>query len=125
MDTYAIRIDPDGLVVRYDDPDLARYLATGQFDGQTDVVVLAAPFLPPGLYVGFIHDWGKVIGLPLNRPAWALYGRSPIFGPMFVKRDDDGPLDPALCDMLEQGAIPSLDTERAMDAWLADDRARP
>jgi hypothetical protein len=126
MTTYALRIDPDGTIVRYDEPQFAREIAVVEFGGQTDVVVLHAPFLPTDPpYVGFVHDWGKTLGHPLNRPAWSLYGRSPIYGTMFVKSDDDGPLDPALCDALEARQLPTPEIDRVMDAFLAGERMQP
>lgn len=97
-----IRIDPDGTITDIEGSDI---LAVAQpvFDS-IDVVTCRAPIFQ-GSLVGVIDDWGRVNGLPLNRKAWACYGRSPIFGPMFLAhdQDDDGhrePLDPALIALL-------------------------
>jgi hypothetical protein len=57
--------------------------------GGADVVALDSPLTPrePALFVGWIDDWGVTKGRPVNMKAWALYGRSPIHGPMVVAND--------------------------------------
>lgn len=122
MTTYALRVDPDGSVLRYDEPcsdDMARV----EFDGLTTVVRLRAPFLD-SVHVGWLHDFGAVNGMPLNRKAWGLYGGSPCYGPMFVQRDDRGPLDPDLCLMVESSDFPAPSIITVMDAWLAGNDMR-
>ncbi len=84
--TYLLRIDPDGTIIEIDDPDLLG-VSRAAFDGSTQVVACAAPWLPG--HVGVVHDWGRTEGMPLNKKAWACYGRSPIFGPMFLAYDQD------------------------------------
>lgn len=65
--------------------------------GGSDVVVLHAPMLPTAAdpWVGFIDDWGMVKHRPINMKAWALYGRSPIYGPMVLRNDDPSTPIPA------------------------------
>lgn len=45
---------------------------------------------PGGQIVGAVHQWSRVEGFPLNVKAWALYGRSPLCGPVFIAHDGDG-----------------------------------
>jgi hypothetical protein len=124
MTTYALRIEPSGEVLRYDEPcgdDLARY----EFGDQIDVVTLRAPIIPEGhLLVGFIHDWGRTLGHALNRKAWALYGGSPIYGTMFVQSDEREPLDAEFCDFVVSDAILPEAMIVHMDAWLAGQQMR-
>lgn len=101
--TTIIRIDPDGTITDIEGDDLFA-VAQPMFDS-IDVVTCRAPFFD-GFLVGAIDDWGRSMGLPLNRKAWACYGRSPIFGPMFIAHDQDDnghrpPLDPALVALLQ------------------------
>jgi hypothetical protein len=80
----ALRIDPDGTVTEL----LGTALEAGHTEFKfTTVVTCAAPFLPTDeVWVGVIDDFGAE-SLPLNRKAWGLYGRSPIYGPMFLGTD--------------------------------------
>lgn len=78
------RIDVDGTVTaRWTNAlDAARAELTS-----TTVVSLSAPILPSShVWVGVLDDFGAA-DQPLNRKAWALYGRSPIYGPMYVAAD--------------------------------------
>jgi hypothetical protein len=34
-----------------------------------------------------VHEWGRLMGLPVNMKAWAMYGRSPLAGPVWVAVD--------------------------------------
>lgn len=79
-------IEPDGTIVV--DQTAAEILVETLQDVGADVVTLRSPHLPAGVYVGWVDDWGVTKGLPVNMKAWALYGRSPIHGPMVVRRDD-------------------------------------
>lgn len=118
MNVLCLRIDPDGTVIEYTDPDLLG-LAHAEFE-ETDVVVLRSPWydervLPDGAppLVGVIYDWGRDLGLPLNVKAWALYGRSPICGPMWIALDseDDGrrrPLPPGLLSAVRHDRFPRI-----------------
>lgn len=104
-----LRIDPDGSVTASDLAPLAA--ATAERDHLT-VVVCAAPFLPNDtIWVGVLDDFGAA-DLPLNRKGWALYGRSPLYGPVFFGADDDRniPVDVAamLRRDLEDWPIPEL-----------------
>lgn len=78
-----IRIDPDGTVTHIDGDVLTA--ARAEF-AQTTVVTCQAPILPGGIWVGVIDDFGAQ-DQPYNPKAWALYGRSPIFGAMFFGAD--------------------------------------
>lgn len=82
--------------------------------GGSDVVVLRSPvvFLYAGLgmgtrdipWVGVIDDWGMTKRRPINWKAWALYGRSPIYGPMVVK--PDSPAETIPDDFVKRIAAP-------------------
>ena len=85
MATHVLRIDPDGAVTKtdyYNSLDAGKAL----YDS-TSVVTCRHPLLDDGIHVGVIDDFGAD-SLPTNRKAWALYGRSAIFGTMFLARDD-------------------------------------
>jgi hypothetical protein len=111
-----LRIDPDGTVLRFDTAT-AMNLANAEFDYQCDVVTLRAPFFPEDdIHVGFVHDFGAMNGMPINRVAWSCYGRSPVFGPMYVQNDERTPIDPAIIATIEAG-VPA-DLAVVMDAWL-------
>lgn len=102
MTTYLLispddTIDADAVVV-------AEFQKAIYHEGST-VVTLRSPVVAPwddpnDPLVGWIYDWGKVMGLPVNLKAWALYGRSPIYGPMLVASDHRRPLDPEFIAML-------------------------
>ena len=70
--------------------------------------------------VGIIDDFGIANGLPLNRTAWALYGGSPIYGPMFIAQDDHELLPEQLVAAL-MGTDEWIGDaiNHAMDDWLA------
>lgn len=102
--TKIVRIDPDGSVHDIDGENL---IAAARAAFETiDIVTCRAPFYD-GFLVGAIDDWGRTKGMPLNRKAWAAYGRSPIYGPMFLAHDQDEAghrvhLDDALVALLHQ-----------------------
>jgi hypothetical protein len=102
MTTYAL-IQPEGTRRRTGAVDIETDAAVvAEFqkainDEGTDVVTLTSPSMaayrsPHDPWVGWIFDWGKTMGLPVNRKAWALYGRSPIYGPMLIATDHRAPL---------------------------------
>lgn len=74
--------------------------------------------LEPRDYVLVIDDFGDAKGLPLNRKAWALYGRSPIYGPALWYRDDHEPIPPELLAAVTSGEFLTFELHDAMDAWL-------
>lgn len=80
-----LRVDPDGTVTAYEGADPLR-LAGEAFDGRNEVITCRNPWTRRTT-VGVVHDTGRLDGLPLNEKAWALYGGSPIFGPMFYSLD--------------------------------------
>lgn len=98
----SIRIEPDGTV--YDLDDNAVLAAHDEFK-HTTVVTCSCPMLPviPGdvPWVMVVDDFGAQ-DAPLNRKAWALYGRSPIYGVAFVGRDDDGPVTQGLFNVVKR-----------------------
>ena len=85
----SIRIDPDGTVTPHDKPALD---ASHEMFDATSVVTCRAPVLAPYMdgdfviFVGVIDDFGAQ-DQPLNEKAWACYGRSPIYGTMFLGID--------------------------------------
>lgn len=120
--TYTLRIDPDGTCTRDARLSGARDLALVGADS-LDVISLRAPFLRESFasneLVAYIDDWGRTKGLPLNRKAWALYGRSPVYGPVWVKDDHDAILSPKLIALIESADFPSDEVGELMDQWLA------
>lgn len=103
MTTTEFAIWDDGSVSS--DPDVVAALRTELDQAGTDVVVLASPIMAAHHsldipWVGIIDDWGATKELPINRKAWALYGRSPIHGPMIVKNDLSMPIDPDFIAMI-------------------------
>lgn len=115
--TARIAVWPDGTVST--DPDTIDALMTELAADGTDVVMLASPVAAAWRnrrhrrvvpLVGYIDDWGATKH-PVNMKAWALYGRSPIYGPMVIKDDLDLDLPAGLVDMLE----------RSIDDWVAED----
>lgn len=93
----ALRIDPDGSVTRLD--EFAWTAGQAEFD-HTTVVTCGAPFVGQSVHVLVLDDFGAA-DLPLNRKAWGLYGRSPIYGPVFVGRDDGDEVDEELAATVE------------------------
>lgn len=110
MTTY-VKIDPDGAVT-------TEATVIAEFErlmlNEGEVVILGSPLLAPyrdnqtDPYVGYVHEWGAVHGgpgngpMPINRKAWALYGRSPIHGPILVVRDLRGPLPDEFIEMVSK-----------------------
>lgn len=111
MRAYGIVIEPDGEVLAIESPDVAS-VALDRFspDGSTVLTLIGPHALhltdePDALFVGWVAEWGRVNRLPLNIDAWALYGRSPICGPMLVALDgvpggQRDPLPPSFVDAL-------------------------
>jgi hypothetical protein len=102
-DALSLRIDPDGTITPQTETalDAARALFK-----HTTVVTCVAPIFPAGVFVGVIDDFGAQ-DQPLNMKAWACYGRSPIFGAMFLGLDGGGsepqsPMDPLVAGVISQ-----------------------
>lgn len=94
-----LRIDPDGTIQTLDGDVFTCARAEFKF---TSVLHCRAPFLDDGshaVYVGIIEDFSAQ-DMPLNRKAWALYGGSPIYGPMFFGRDETGYVTGEIADMV-------------------------
>lgn len=88
--TKVIRIDTAGEVTRLEGGDLL-HLAHEEFT-TTDVVAChLAPILQehlPPTFVMVIDDFGAE-DMPINYKAWALYGRSPIYGNGYFAYDSE------------------------------------
>lgn len=111
MTTYIIRIDPDGTVTEYENPDLLA-ISGAAFGGQRCTFTCrpindpSAPEVFPTFdvfLVGVCHDWAYAQpDATCNPKSWALYGRSPIAGPAFFAHDTVAsqrePLDQAWID---------------------------
>jgi hypothetical protein len=104
--TKIIRINTDGDITRLEGWDmLAR--ASEEFASTSCVACVLAPFLRElGVFVMVIDDFGAE-DMPINMKAWALYGRSPIFGTAFFGYDSDegggrSDLPESLIDMVSQ-----------------------
>lgn len=97
-----IRIEPDGTV--YDLLSLPLEAGRSQFR-HTTVVACHCPMLPVIAgdvpWVMVVDDFGAQ-DAPLNRKAWTLYGRSPIYGTAFLGRDDDGPVNTGLFNVVKR-----------------------
>lgn len=112
--TKVVRIEPTGELIACDGNPVT--LGGVAFDGDVDVVHCMSPiitlFAPHRVFVGVVDDWGLAKGLPVNWKAWALYNRSPIFGPMYFADDTATPLPDELIDLIA-GPIESwLPTEQ-------------
>jgi hypothetical protein len=95
----SLRIDPDGTIKHF--AGSAMDAAYTEIEA-CSVVTCRAPVIPEHLLmVGVIDDFGAD-GLPINMKAWALYGRSPIFGPMWFGSDVDGDVPFDLAQTIRQ-----------------------
>ena len=118
MTVYVYLIDPDGSVIPCEGADLLT-LTREHIGESADVVTLSHPAFGGGeIGVGAINDWGRMDGLPLNVKAWALYGRSPIVGPMLVALDGSGasrpPFPSEVHDLLIDPTFPPANMRGAM-----------
>lgn len=114
--TYVVRIDPDGTVTLQPGTN-ALAMARGHFSDLTSVVTLVHPLMG-SILVGYIDDYGLRNQRPLNEKAWALYGRSPIVGPMYVRTDDGSPLPDDFIEKISSPAFPNAIIRLAMRTWL-------
>lgn len=142
--TGIVRIDVDGTVTRLPDPArdflevCVRELAPfGGYSGPTpwgDVIERVEPSVDivtghrgpevrssGGVLVLAVHEWGRLKGLQVNVKGWALYGRSPLVGPVFAKNDEDDPLDEAWIDWVCSADMVSADLLRHMKVIAADE----
>lgn len=114
MSIFIVKIEPDGEVIRCEGTDFLAVAERGcstlpGYSGPTGwggIVENARGIdvcsVPPHTYaplpsttaptVFALHEWGRLLRLPVNRKAWALYGRSPLVGPVWVATDDRAPL---------------------------------
>lgn len=130
MSTATIRIDPDGTVERLDARTFTelREVATATLATDSLSVELLGrcneySLSLTGLCIAVIDDWGATKGLPVNAKAWALYGRSPLVGPVFVGLDsnDDGTRDDLpdeFIDLIASPEFPPSDLRERMAAWV-------
>lgn len=111
-----VRVDPDGTVTVVEGSALVAAQATWS---HLSVVTLGAPFLPDDrTWVGTIDDFGAADS-EINRKAWGLYGRSPIYGPMFVSEDGGGDLPSEIVEMISRPIV-SWPIERRVADLLCD-----
>lgn len=60
-----------------------------------------APLPVTGTTVFVVHEWGRLMGLPVNVKAWSMYGRSPLCGPVWVAADGcESPLSDRWVDVM-------------------------
>lgn len=103
MSTKAVLIRPDGTVIATEslaEAERSRLEMVG-----SSVVMLRSPLArhfggDPVPYVGWVDEYGEVKQLPVNRKAWALYGRSPIYGTMVVRNDLHTNLQPGFINTI-------------------------
>lgn len=114
--TLVLKIAADGTVS--ESPFTQAHEAAHAELEHTPVVTLHHPMFV-SLTIGYVDDWGATNGSPLNEKAWALYGGSPIYGPMWVADDNLGDLDPEVVALL-LGDTDWVGPEirRSMDAFL-------
>lgn len=106
--THIIRIDPDGTVTRLDTTDvllegrelfsLPTTFTCQPIDEQAAVEAGYPCFHVP--LVGVCHDFAYTETPVVNPKAWALYGRSPIAGPVLLARVDHEPFDDEWLDRI-------------------------
>lgn len=133
--TLVIRIDPDGTVTECAGPALLG-LARAEL-GEVDVFSIRAhqfaPFPGGADLVACVEQWGATTRnatggpLPINVKVWALYGRSPVFGPAFLAHDrvsedldDREPLDPEWIATMRTDWVPADVLERMRAVAEAD-----
>lgn len=97
-------IDQDGSVLIVETERSLAEVAHEALGGMCSVVKLLNPICGPGMTVGYVDDFGySNPSYEINRKAWALYGRSPVVGPMVVGADDGRDLDPGFVTALLAG----------------------
>lgn len=121
--TYIIRIDPDGTITECEGDDLL-FVAGNHFPDGLDIVTLKTPEGAPPEFphtdepylVGALGQWSRTTHTYVNPKAWALYGRSPLIGPIFVAHDsyDDGPGDEGEA----RPPLPPEFIERMREDWV-------
>ena len=123
MTVWGLIIQPNGEIATIEHPDVRGDAV--RVIGETQDVVSVSGLIEWGLRdpIHFlrIDDWGQTKALPLNRKAWALYGRSPIHGPAVFHRDEgEGPLDPRVVELVTDPEFPGEDISEIMNRWLTD-----
>jgi hypothetical protein len=123
MTTHAL-IQPDG-TVETDITAVAAFRKVMLNEGT--VVTLGTPMFdtfraPNDPWVGWVFDWGIKMGLPVNAKAWALYARSPIYGPMLIGSDLGSPFDDRFLEIISEPIEEWLpvDVIEYMDRVLAE-----
>lgn len=119
--TAIVRIDVDGTVHECEGSRLLT-IAREYFEGGVDVCTGGTPSgAPPefpqscGPVVLVCAEWAAMPGGVVNVKAWALYGRSPLCGPVFVAHDQGDAMGDAEWRMpLDDGFIAAL----RGDQWL-------
>lgn len=111
--TTIILLDTDGTVTELDDTDPFVAAEVHVAPQSTVFSCSSPPGAPPefptfdGPLVGFTAEWAYRETPTVNVKAWALYGRSPIAGPVILTYDDRRPFDTEWLDRLA-GDIPGL-----------------
>lgn len=117
--TTALLIQPDGsteLHTTHDPLDFYRNTVVRE----TSVLTANHPTLDTHAFVLVYDDIGllREARQPLNRKAWALYGRSPVYGPVLFYRDDRADLETHVIEWVCSDRLLSPELVTAMDAWL-------
>lgn len=112
--TAAVLLSPDGTVREYTDLRQAKT----EFAENYEVVSLHHPMFASTLHVGMVGAYSALDGSELNRKAWALYGGSPIYGPMLMFPDDGTSIAAEVATALLGNEWLTPDIEASMDAWL-------
>lgn len=112
--TDVLLITVDGTVTRHeaDDPFVFANEHVAQL---LDVVAVGHPGLEPRAWIMAVDDFGASKQLPINRNAWAMYGRSPICGPAVFWSDNRDPIPEAVEELVRGAAEP---LGHIMDVWL-------
>jgi hypothetical protein len=127
--TKIIRISTDGEITRLEGGDMIA-ASHEEFSHSSVVVCRDAPILAEfssGLFVMVIDDFGAE-DMPLNPKAWALYGRSPIFGTAFFAYDSyEGNGRPDLPDAMIDRITEPLEAwvDARVIAYMNDHADRP
>lgn len=112
----SIVIPPTGRIHALDTPGAT---VAHELLGDTEVVTLRHPAMPPRSHVMWVGALSALDGSPLNRRAWALYGGSPIFGTAVVASDTGDDVEP-LFDLVIDDAFPGAEIDTTMTEWLRE-----
>lgn len=97
--TATVRIDPDGSTHRLDDRYVLHHARAAW--PEIDIVTLQNPVFDPHTFVGIVEDYSYK-ARPLNMKGWVLYGGTPLYGTVYVGRDDSRPIALDVLSWLDQ-----------------------